>query len=172
MRSTINQDQDTVIESLKSVDGVKIARKPVFFYQGAKGMREYILRESWLKAVRIRTNQVSDTKTSVDFKLHRTNRITTSSNLFVRCNLKTSVDFKLHRTNRLLEVVILLTFVSVIFTFVGQGQFGWMQWIPPNFTLLFPFCLYFVPYLFFKPFVSEISSFLLESQSTVSRVEE
>ena len=146
MRLVINQDQDTVIASLKSVDGVKIARKPVFFYQGAKGMREYILRESWLKAVRIRTNQVSDTKTSVDFKLHR--------------------------TNRLREVVILLTFVSVIFTFVGQGQFGWMQWIPPNFTLLFPFCLYFVPYLFFKPFVSEISSFLLESQSTVSRVEE
>jgi hypothetical protein len=146
MRIAMNQDQDTVIASLKSVDGVKIARKPVFFYEGAKEVREYILRESWLKAVRIRTGQVSD--------------------------VKTSVVFKLHRTNRLREVVILLTFASVIFTFVGQGQFGWMQWMPPNFTLLFPFCLYFVPYLFFKPFVSEINSFLLESQSTVSLVEE
>jgi hypothetical protein len=135
MRIVINQDQVTVIASLKSVDGVKIARKPVFFYEGAKGMREYILRESWLKAVRIRTDQASDAKTSVDFKLHR--------------------------TNRLREVVILLTFASVIFTFVGQGQFGWMQWMPPNFTLLFPFCLYFVPYLFFKPFVYDINSFLL-----------
>ena len=146
MRIAINQDQDTVIASLKSVDGVKLARKPVFFYEGAKGMKEYILRESWLKAVRIRTNQVNDSKTSVDFKLHR--------------------------TNRLREVVILLTFTSVIFTFVGQGQFGWMKWIPPHFTLLFPFCLYLVPFLFFKPFVSVISSFLLESQSTVSRLEE
>ena len=146
MRIAINQDQDTVIASLKSVDGVKLGRKPVFFYEGAKGMKEYILRESWLKAVRIRTNQVNDSKTSVDFKLHR--------------------------TNRLREVVILLTFTSVIFTFVGQGQFGWMKWIPPHFILLFPFCLYLVPFLFFKPFVSVISSFLLESQSTVSRLEE
>jgi hypothetical protein len=101
MRIVINQDQVTVIASLKSVDGVKIARKPVFFYEGAKGMREYILRESWLKAVRIRTDQASDAKTSVDFKLHR--------------------------TNRLREVVILLTFASVIFTFVGQGQLDAMD---------------------------------------------
>ena len=146
MRIVINQDQDTVIASLKSVDGVKIARKPVFFYQGRKGMREYILRESWLKALRIGTNQVNDAKTSVDFKLHR--------------------------TNRLRELAILLTTASLIFTFVGQGQFGWMQWIPPHFTLLFPFCLYLVPYLFFKPFVSEISSFLLERQSAASWLEE
>tara|TARA_B100000767_G_C19673255_1_gene496189 strand:+ start:640 stop:1077 length:438 start_codon:yes stop_codon:yes gene_type:complete len=145
MRIVINQDQDTVIASLKSVDGVKIARKPVFFYQGRKGMREYILRESWLKAVRIRTKQVRD--------------------------VKTSVDFKLVRTNRLQEVVFLLTFASVIFMMATVAS-GWKLWIPPPFTFLFPFCLYFVPYLFFKPFVSEISSFLLERQSAASRLEE
>ena len=104
MRIVINQDQDTVIASLKSVDGVKIARKPVFFYQGRKGMREYILRESWLKAVRIRTKQVRD--------------------------VKTSVDFKLVRTNRLREVVFLLTFASVIFMMATVAS-GWKLWIPP-----------------------------------------
>ena len=146
MRIVINQDQDTVIASLKSVDGVKIARKPVFFYQGRKGMREYILRESWLKAVRIGTNQVSDAKTSVDFKLHR--------------------------TNRLRELAILLTTASLIFTFCWARAIWLDAMDTPSFYTFIPFL--FIPRSipFFKPFVSEISSFLLERQSAASWLEE
>ena len=143
----IDLSQEEISESLKSKYGEKLRKnqsKPE--KSGSKrknGMTEYIFQESWFKSVKIRITPLTDSKTSVDFKVNY--------------------------SSRLQEVLVVLTigvmvFISVTSTFHAYNPYSRIL------TVVLLGTLYLAPSQLIKSIVSEISFFLLETQSKESQI--
>lgn len=149
MGIVIDLNQEEVIESLKSKYGEKLRKNQSNAgksgFKRKNGMTEYILQESWFKSVKIRITPLSDSKTSVDFKVNY--------------------------SSRLQEVLVILTvgafiFISVTSTFHAYNPYSRIL------TVALLGTLYLAPSHLIKSIVSEISFSLLETQSKESQIKE
>ena len=146
MRVDVNHNQDIVSESLKSKYGAKINRNlskaEKSGLKNDNGMKEYILQESWFKAVRIRTTPLNE--------------------------VTTAVTFKVHYTNRFQELLVVLTLGVLIFF----PQLSALGYLPPMITLTSLVVLIFAPGYLIQPLVSEVQSYLQEIPNNASHIAE
>ena len=149
MAIVIDLGQEEISESLKSKCGEKLRKNQSKSEKsGSKrkdGMTEYIFQESWFKSVKIRITPLTDSKTSVDFKVNY--------------------------SSRLQEVLVVLTvgafiLISVTSTFHAYNPYSRIL------TVVLLGALYLAPSHLIKSIVSEISFFLLEKQSKESQIKE
>ena len=149
MGIVIDLGQEEISISLKSKYGEKLrinqSKAEKSGFKRKNGMTEYIFQESWFKSVKIRITPLTDSKTSVDFKVNY--------------------------SRRLQEVLVVLTigvmvFISVTSTFHAYNPYSRIL------TVVLLGTLYLAPSQLIKSIVSEISFFLLETQSKESQIKE
>lgn len=146
MRIDIEHDQDIISESLKSKFGAKITRNlskaEKNGFNNKNGMKEYVLQESWFKALKIGLIPTSD--------------------------VKTAVTFKVHYTNRFQEVLVVLT-LGVLILFPQLASFGIYL---PGLTFASLLGLILAPGYLIKPLISDIKSQLQEIPKNASHISE
>ena len=149
MGIVIDSGQEEVSESLISKYGEKLRKKQSKVEKsGSKrknGMTEYIFQKSWFKSVKIRITPLTDSKTSVDFKVNYSRRL-----------------------EKLLVVLTIGVFITVHALVTVHAYNPYLRIL----TVVLLGALYLAPSHLIKSIVSEISFFLLETQSKESQIKE